>query len=108
LNSTTSNLPETAPAQAEPAAPRISRQELWKRRALLVVQVLFLIELGMVLAVSPWTPVWNQNSFLAAHPAVREFLNQGFVRGAFTGLGMVNIWMGIWEAVRYREEKVQD
>lgn len=72
---------------------------------MLVVQVLFLIELGMVLAVSPWTPVWNQNSLLAAHPAIREFMSHGFVRGAFTGLGLVNIWMGIWEAVQYREDR---
>jgi hypothetical protein len=65
---------------------------------------MFLIELGMVLAVSPWTPVWSQNSLLAAHPAVKEFLAQGFIRGAFTGLGLINIWMGIWEAVEYRED----
>ncbi len=71
---------------------------------MLVVQVVFLIELGIVLAVSPWTTVWNQNSLLAAHPAVREFMSYGFVRGAFTGLGVVNIWMGIWEAVQYRED----
>jgi hypothetical protein len=27
----------------------------------------------------------------------------GFVRGAISGLGLVNIWMGIAEAIRYRE-----
>jgi hypothetical protein len=82
----------------------MSRSELWKRRAKLVIQVMFLIELGMVLAVSPWTPVWSQNSLLTAHPAARDFMGQGFVRGAFTGLGLINIWMGIWEAVQYRED----
>ena len=65
---------------------------------------MFLIEVGMVLAVSPWTSVWSQNSFLAAHPGLKEFMSQGFVRGAFTGLGLINIWMGIWEAVQYRED----
>ena len=71
---------------------------------MLVVQVMFLIELGMVLTVSPWTTVWHQNSLLAAHPAMRAFIEQGFVRGAVTGLGLINIWMGIWEAVQYRED----
>jgi len=72
---------------------------------MLVVRVIFLIEVGMVLTISPWTPVWSQNSLLAAHPAVRDFLAQGFMRGAFTGLGLINIWMGIWEAVQYREDE---
>jgi hypothetical protein len=72
---------------------------------MLVVRVIFLIEVGMVLTISPWTPVWTQNSLLIAHPAVRDFLAHGFVRGAFTGLGLINIWMGIWEAVQYREDE---
>jgi len=71
---------------------------------MLVVRVVFLIEVGMVLTISPWTTVWSQNSLLAAHPAARDFLARGFVRGAFTGLGLINIWMGIWEAVLYRED----
>ena len=75
---------------------------------MLVVRVIFLIEVGMVLTVSPWTPVWSQNSLLTAHPALRDFLAQGFVRGAFTGLGLVNIWMGIWEAVQYREDEPRE
>jgi hypothetical protein len=107
LNSTTSNLPET-PVQIQPVSPQVSRSQLWKRRAKLVIQVMFLIELGMVLAVSPWTPIWSQNSLLTAHPAAKEFLGQGFMRGAFTGLGLINIWMGIWEAVQYREDSASD
>jgi len=27
------------------------------------------------------------------------------VRGAFSGLGVIDIWLGIWEVVRYREPR---
>ena len=72
-----------------------------------VVLVLFCIELGLALTVLPWLNVWTENSLLAGLPQLREFLGNYFVRGAFTGLGLIDIWIGIWEAVHYRDHPAE-
>lgn len=83
---------------------REPRQDpVWAQRLKLVVFVLFCIELGMLLAVLPWTRVWTENSLLTAYPSIRAFLQHNFVRGAITGLGLIDIWLGIREAVTYHE-----
>ncbi len=74
-------------------------------RLLLCIEVIFYIELGMVLLVVPWHPFWQQNNLTLGHPALKHLVEHPFVRGAVSGLGLVNLWMGIWEAVHYREEK---
>jgi hypothetical protein len=76
---------------------------LWMRRVMLGVRVTFFIYLGMLLVVLPWTPAWTHNSLLSTHLLLREWLNLGFVRGSLSGLGLVNVWIGIYEAVHYRE-----
>ena len=86
-----------------PPASRPRRGALWVQRIWLGVFVLFCLEVGIILTVLPWTRIWSDNSLLLGHPQLREFLMRGFVRGAVTGLGLVDIWMGVAEAVRYRE-----
>ena len=94
-------MPEpTSPADG--SKPR-GRAELWVERLKLAVEVIFFIELGMLLIVLPWTPLWTDNSLLTMHPSARAILTHGFVRGALSGLGLINIWIGVWDAVHYRE-----
>jgi hypothetical protein len=75
----------------------------WLQRTWLVVFVLFCLEVGIILTALPWTRIWTDNSLLLGYPQVREFLMRNFVRGLVSGLGLVDIWMGVAEAVRYRE-----
>ena len=89
--------------EAQAAAMPVPRYVIWSHRLSLVVLVVFCIELGMLLAILPWTTVWNQNSFLVAHPGLRSLVQNNFVRGIATGLGLIDIWIGIWEAVHYRD-----
>jgi hypothetical protein len=86
-----------------PPPPPRKRPHLWLQRIWLVVFVLFCLEVGIVLIVLPWTRIWTDNSLLLGLPQIREFLMQDFVRGLISGLGLVDIWMGVAEAVRYRE-----
>src|SRR3954447_19040565 len=88
------NIEATSPGTAKP--PRFL---IWSHRLSLVVFVVFCIELGMLLAILPWTTVWNQNSFISAYPALKSLVQNNFIRGIATGLGLVDIWIGIWEAV---------
>ncbi len=89
------------PAQPAPASP----PHLWLQRVWLVIYVVFCIELGIVMAALPWTQFWNSNSLLASLPTLRQVLHNNFVRGAISGLGVIDIWLGIWEAVHYRERR---
>jgi hypothetical protein len=73
----------------------------------LVIRVVFYIELGMLLAVLPWTRLWTDNGLATSLPKLREILQMNFVRGIVTGVGLVDVWIGIWEAVRYRENKAR-
>jgi cadmium resistance protein CadD (predicted permease) len=88
---------------ADATTQRVPRFLIWSHRLSLVVFVVFCIELGMLLAILPWTTVWNQNSFISAYPALKSLVQNNFIRGIATGLGLVDIWIGIWEAVHYRD-----
>ncbi len=86
-----------------PLPSKRSQWEIWKDRILLVVFVLFCLEIGIILTVAPWTPFWSGNSLLGGFPQLREFLMHDFIRGLVSGLGLINIWMAVAEAVSYRE-----
>jgi hypothetical protein len=66
------------------------------RRLLLVA--LFL-EAGFVLLVVPWSGFWDRNYFAQALPAMQSLLSSNYVRGAVSGLGLVNIYVGLAELV---------
>lgn len=48
----------------------------------------------MLLIVLPWSAFWERNYFGEAWPALQPFLTNNFVRGAVTGLGLVNLVAG--------------
>ena len=79
----------------------------WLKRLELVFFVLICIQLGLMLIVLPWYPVWSMNALLASFPRIRELLQNYFVRGLVSGLGVVDIWLGISEAAHYREGRRQ-
>lgn len=52
---------------------------------------------GLVLLVVPWTTLWDSNQLLQPYPAVKQVLMNGFARGAVSGLGLVNLVLGLHE-----------
>ena len=76
---------------------------VWMRRIFLVIYVLFCIEVGGFLFFLPWLPLWLNNSLLTHWPSLRHVLEHAFVRGAVSGLGLVDVWVGLSEAIHYRE-----
>lgn len=89
----------------EPVPEHAAEMPVWLQRVFMVVYVLFCIELGLVLLTLPWTRFWFSDGWLAQWPAFQRLVQQGFVRGAVSGLGLVDIWLGILEAVRYRDRR---
>ena len=78
---------------------------VWLQRLFLGVYVLFCMSLGMALMTLPWAGNWFEDGFLARWPAVQHILRQGFVRGAVSGLGVIDIWLGVLEVVHYHDRR---
>jgi hypothetical protein len=91
---------EPATATEEDGPPAVWLQRVW-----LVIYVGFCIELGLWLMVAPWRQVWTNNNLLMDYPAVRHILMNYFIRGIVTGLGIIDLGLGISAAVNYREKK---
>jgi hypothetical protein len=96
----------SAPEPAEEPAPPPARKlaPVWMQRLSLFVLVLFCVYLGVLVMVLPWwTRIWDRNEFILARPWLASFLHNGAVRGMISGLGLLDIWIGISEAVHYRD-----
>jgi hypothetical protein len=56
---------------------------------LLLIALFF--EVGIVLSVVPWSVYWDRNYFVESLPLLQVLVTNNFVRGAVTGLGLVNL-----------------
>jgi len=116
ISSPPSKLPEAAPPQSEtgtalldpappatPASP--SRVQLWMHRISVFLFVLVSAVAGVLLIILPWRPEWTDNYLLLAYPSLRPVVSHGFFRGFCSGLGLLDIWIGFWEALHYHEQQ---
>jgi len=108
--------PPPAPVQSEtstalldpppPAAPKPqSAAQLWLHRTSIFLFVLISAVAGVLLVILPWTPEWTDNYLLLSFPWLRTFVTTGFFRGLCSGLGLLDIWIGFWEALHYHEQQ---
>ena len=88
-------------ASALTSAPNAVLVWLGRIRALLLVTLC--ATFGVLLVILPWTPKWTDNPLLLGSPDLREIISSGFVRGLASGLGLLNLWLGFWEAIHYHE-----
>jgi hypothetical protein len=84
-------------------------------RLSVIFYIILCLEIGIVLTVLPWVPHgwlglsdWSNNYFLllAAHKTgygVQRFVASGWVRGAVSGIGILNLGMGVWELINFRQ-----
>jgi len=109
------NQPETAPPLSESRtalldpplepAPAPSRIQLWMHRTSVLLFVLISAVAGVLLIILPWTPEWTDNYLLMSFPSLRTIVSNGFFRGFCSGLGLLDIWIGFWEALHYHEQQ---
>ena len=96
---------EASPAQA-PAEPAVSAAPIWLQRVSLFVLVLFCVQVGGLMTILPWWPrFWDHNRWFQSHLALDAALHNGAVRGFISGLGLLDIWIGVSEAVNYRDHR---
>jgi hypothetical protein len=98
-------VPLQAPAPVSVSRPSPSVARLWLRRIGVLLFVFLCATLGVMLMIVPWRPDWSDNPLLLPYPTLRAVVASGFARGLSTGLGVLNVWIGFWEAIQYREEE---
>ena len=67
---------------------------------LLLIALFF--EVGIVLSVVPWSVYWDRNYFAESVPLLHLLVTNNFVRGAVTGLGLLNLGTAIVELLSRR------
>ena len=82
------------------AAPSVEAESSSGRRVVRVVFLLFCLEIGLILMLLPWTLLWDNNFFVSLHPDWSRIWLNSYVRGAISGLGLVNLWIALSEAMR--------
>jgi len=82
---------------------RYSGFDLWLHRFTVLFFVFVCAVVGVLLVIIPWRPEWTDNRILLSYPALRSLIANGFVRGVCSGLGVLDIWVGFWEALHYHE-----
>lgn len=98
-----------SPATSSPgASPRGSVQPPphtpnWLQFLELSVRVVVRVYLGFFIVALPWTHFWTDNRFLLVYPHLAAILLNGAVRGIISGLGLLNVWIGIDDAIHYNE-----
>ena len=78
--------------------------EIWMHRISVFLFVLISAVAGVLLIILPWTPEWTDNYLLLSFPSLRSVVSNGFFRGMCSGLGLLDIWIGFWEALHYHEQ----
>jgi uncharacterized SAM-binding protein YcdF (DUF218 family) len=91
------------PISVSKPSPSVAR--LWLRRVGVLLFVFLCATLGVMLMILPWRSEWSDNPLLLPYPTLRAVVSSGFARGVATGLGVLNVWIGFWEAIQYREEE---
>ena len=107
----------TEPAPADPSRtllgppletgtrPSHGTVQVWMHRISVFLFVLISAVAGVLLIILPWTPEWTDNYLLMSFPALRTVVSNGFFRGLCSGLGLLDIWIGFWEALHYHERQ---
>jgi hypothetical protein len=101
FSSTPSN--DAAVPDRKSTPPDPGRVRVWLRRAELLLYVILRIYVGVIVIVLPWTPLWTDNNWINYFPRVSALLMHGAVRGIISGLGVLNLYIAVDEAIHYRE-----
>jgi hypothetical protein len=72
--------------------------------------ILICFEIGILLVILPWLsyPSWTENYLLIAavdklqRPWIATVVKSGYLRGAVTGLGLLNILLGVREIINFK------
>lgn len=92
------------PGEPPPAIPFVvpEPEYRWYHKVWAVLLITFCMEIGFFLVIFPWTGSWEHNYFSSFIPEWHRFWDNMYVRGAISGLGVVNLWISFAEIFRLR------
>jgi hypothetical protein len=77
----------------------------WLVRTELYLRVLLRMYIGLAICYAPWSQLfWDQNPIFVQFPTLAIYAANGGVRGVISGLGLLNIWIAVQDAIRHRNE----
>jgi hypothetical protein len=94
---------ETPASQEQSAQPHTDPQRIpyWLQQAERFLRVVVRMYLGLLVCCAPWyPPAWDNNPLFASSPWLTAFVTHGAVRGLISGLGILNLWIAVRDALR--------
>lgn len=74
-------------------------------RLLTILYILLCFEVGLLIFFFPWTPFWTRNFFVIHYPWLGAVARNDFFRGAVSGTGLADVWLGIYEIAQRRRAR---
>jgi hypothetical protein len=101
-NSVPGETPQPSSADLADAQPALAPPPLyrWYHKAGAVLFVTICLEIGFFLVIFPWTDGWER--FANFIPKLRPWCDNLYVRGAISGIGIVNLYISLTEMFRLR------
>jgi hypothetical protein len=83
-------------------------------RITLILFIVLCLEAGLALTLLPWISFGNLNDWgnnfilnyvsqLTNFPNLQQFVSSGWVRGAVTALGLLNLFIAFWEIAHFNQ-----
>jgi hypothetical protein len=98
-------IPDSRPPVSEIAPPPVAAQQpayRWYHKVGALIFIVFCMEVGTFLLVFPWSVLWEHNFFSSLGAAWRPYWDNAYLRGAISGLGILNLYISLVEIFRLR------
>lgn len=66
---------------------------------------LYCLEAGVFFTIVPWTRIWTLNPWLHHNVTIGMWVDNPFVRGFVSGIGVVHLIIGISDIMRIMRER---
>jgi hypothetical protein len=94
--------PDSVTTPVSGPVPAHPKEHHWYRKVSAVLFITFCLEIGLFLLVFPWTEYWDGNYFSAFLPDWHRYWDNMYMRGAISGLGVVNLYIAFVEIFHLR------
>ncbi|HWQ54416.1 MAG TPA: hypothetical protein VN442_12085 [Bryobacteraceae bacterium] len=94
--------PTPAGEAASGPVPVPEPQYRWYHKVSALLFIIFCMELGLFLVIVPWTESWDSNFFSALVPEWHGYWTNAYVRGAVSGVGVLNLYISFLEIFQLR------
>lgn len=81
--------------------PPLPTRYLWYHKVAGIIYAIFCFQVGVFLVVLPWSKYWDFNYF-STLSNWKELWNSDYLRGAVSGLGIINLYLSLQEVFGLR------